>query len=141
MVIGGMILLAGGGQVIVYFASLFATDYGISDRIIGLTVLSLGTSLPELSTSVVAALKKNVDISIGNIIGSNLFNTFLILGVSTTIQPIRLDGNANIDLLVNVLATFLIFIFIFTRKGRMIDRLEGALMVAVYIAYIILILF
>jgi cation:H+ antiporter len=141
MVIGGMVLLAGGGQVIVYFASLFATDYGISDRIIGLTVLSLGTSLPELSTSVVAALKRNIDISIGNIIGSNLFNTFLILGVSTTIQPIRLDGSANIDLLVNVLATFLVFIFIFTRKGRMIDRLEGALMLAVYIAYIIFILF
>ena len=140
MVIAGMIMLAGGGQVIVYFASKFATDYGISDRIIGLTVLSLGTSLPELSTSVVAALKKNIDISIGNIIGSNLFNTFLILGVSTTIQPIRLEGSANLDLLVNVLATLLVFIFIFTRKGRMIDRLEGALMVAVYIAYMVLVL-
>ena len=76
LVIVGMLLLAGGGQVIVHFASAFAIDYGISDRIIGLTVLSLGTSLPELSTSMVAAFKKNVDISIGNIIGSNLFNTF-----------------------------------------------------------------
>lgn len=140
MVVAGMILLAGGGQVIVYFASKFASDYGISDRIIGLTVLSIGTSLPELSTSVVAALKRNIDISIGNIIGSNLFNTFLILGVSTTIQPIRLEDSANLDLLVNVLATLLVFVFIFTRKGRMIDRFEGALMVAVYVAYMILVL-
>ncbi len=140
MVIVGMVLLAGGGQLIVHFASKFAMDFGISDRIIGLTVLSIGTSLPELSTSIVAALKRNVDISIGNIIGSNLFNTFLILGVSATIQPIRLESSANLDLLVNVLATLLVFVFIFTRKGRRIDRLEGAIMVAVYVAYMVLIL-
>ncbi|MEZ5082233.1 MAG: sodium:calcium antiporter [Bacteroidales bacterium] len=135
LVIVGMILLAAGGQVIVHFASLFAVDFGISERIIGLTVLSLGTSLPELSTSLVAAFKRNADISIGNIIGSNIFNTFLILGVSGTIQPIQLETGSNVDLLVNVLATFLVFIFVFTRKGRMIDRLEGGIMVAVFAAY------
>lgn len=140
MVIIGMLLLAGGGQIIVHFASLFAKDYGISDRIIGLTILSLGTSLPELSTSVIAAFKKNVDISIGNIIGSNLFNTFLILGTSSTIRPITLETGSNLDLLVNVLATILIFIFVFTRKGRMIDRLEGGVMVAIYAVYLYLIL-
>ena len=80
-VIIGMTLLAAGGQIIVHFASKFAVDFGIPDRIIGLTILSVGTSLPELSTSVVAAMKKNVDISIGNIIGSNLFNTFLIFSL------------------------------------------------------------
>lgn len=141
LVVTGMILLAGGGQLIVHFASLFAYEYGIPDRIIGLTVLSIGTSLPELSTSLVAAFKKNVDISIGNIIGSNLFNTFLILGVSTTIRPIALEGGSNLDLLINVLATLLVFVFVFTRKGRMIDRLEGGVMVAVYLAYMYLILF
>ncbi len=140
MIIGGMILLAGGGQLIVYFAEKFAKDFGISDRIIGLTVLSIGTSLPELSTSVVAAVKKNADISIGNIIGSNLFNTFLILGTSATIAPIQLESGANIDLWVNVLATLLLFIFVFTRKGRMIDRVEGTLMVLVYAGYLYLIL-
>jgi len=140
LVIIGMILLAGGGQVIVHFASKFAVDYGISDRIIGLTILSLGTSLPELSTSMVAAFKKNIDISIGNIIGSNLFNTFLILGVSSTIQPIKLDIGSNLDLLINILATILVFIFVFTRKGRMIDRLEGGVMVLVYVVYMYFVL-
>ncbi len=140
LVIAGMLLLGGGGHLIVHFASKFAVDFGISERIIGLTVLSLGTSLPELSTSLVAAVKKNVDISIGNIIGSNLFNTFLILGVSSTIQPIQLELGSNLDLLVNVLATLLVFIFVFTRKGRMIDRLEGGFMVAVYAVYLYLVL-
>ncbi|MCB2221671.1 MAG: calcium/sodium antiporter [Bacteroidetes bacterium] len=140
MIIVGMILLAGGGQLIVYFAERFARNYGISDRIIGLTILSIGTSLPELSTSLVAAIKKNTDISIGNIIGSNLFNTFLILGTSATIQPIQLEPGANMDLWVNVLATLLLFVFVFTRKGRMIDRLEGAIMVMIFAAYIFFIL-
>ena len=140
MVIVGMILLAGGGQLIVYFASKFAHDFGISDRIIGLTILSIGTSLPELTTSLVAALKKNVDISIGNIIGSNLFNTFLILGISSTIEPIALEIGSNLDLMMNILATLLVFIFIFTRKGRKIDRLEGAFMIAVYAGYLYIVL-
>jgi cation:H+ antiporter len=134
-VISGMILLAGGGQVIVHFASLFAYDYGISDRIIGLTILSLGTSLPELSTSIIAAIKKNVDISIGNIIGSNIFNTFLILGVSSTIRPIPIDMGSNLDLVINIIATLLVFIFVFTRKGRMIDRIEGGVMLLLYAGY------
>ncbi len=140
LVTAGMVMLAGGGQAIVHFASRFATEYGIPDRIIGLTILSLGTSLPELSTSLVAAIKKNVDISIGNIIGSNLFNTFLILGASSTIQPIALEPGANLDLMVNILATLLVFLFVFTRKGRMIDRLEGGVMVLIYAVYLYLIL-
>ena len=140
-VIIGMILLATGGQVIVHFAARFATDFGISERIVGLTVISFGTSLPELTTSVIAAFKKNADISIGNIIGSNIFNTFLILGVSSTIRPISIDPGANLDLLVNILATLLVFIFVFTRKGRMIDRLEGAAMVVIYGVYMYFVLF
>ena len=140
MIIGGMILLAGGGQLIVYFAEKFALDFGIPERIVGLTVLSIGTSLPELTTSIVAALKKNVDISIGNIIGSNLFNTFLILGTSAHTQPITLESGSGLDIWINVLATLLVFVFVFTRKGRKIDRLEGGIMVAIFIAYMYLIL-
>jgi len=140
MIIAGIILLAGGGQVIVFFASKFAVDYGISERIIGLTIISFGTSLPELSTSIIAAFKKNVDISIGNIIGSNIFNTFLILGVSSTIRPISIEAGSNLDLLVNILATLLVFIFVFTRKGRMIDRLEGAVMIGIYMVYLVFVL-
>jgi cation:H+ antiporter len=150
LVIIGMLLLTGGGQMIVYFAEKFGVDYGISDRIMGLTVLSLGTSLPELSTSVIAALKKNSDISIGNIIGSNIFNTFLILGLSSTIHPIPVSNApgsltsfvsaTNLDMLVNLFATILVFVFVFTRKGRKIDRLEGAFMVLFYIAYMFFVL-
>ncbi len=150
LVIIGMLLLTGGGQMIVYFAEKFGIDYGISDRIMGLTVLSLGTSLPELSTSVIAALKKNSDISIGNIIGSNIFNTFLILGLSSTINPIPVSPDAssltslisatNLDMLVNLLATIIVFVFVFTRKGRKIDRLEGAFMVLLYAVYMFFVL-
>jgi len=140
MIITGIILLAGGGQVIVFFASKFAIDYGISERIIGLTIISFGTSLPELSTSIIAAFKKNVDISIGNIIGSNIFNTFLILGVSSTIRPIYIEAGSNLDILVNILATLLVFIFVFTRKGRMIDRMEGAVMIGIYVVYMVFVL-
>ncbi len=150
LVITGMLLLTGGGQMIVYFAEKFGVDYGISDRIMGLTVLSLGTSLPELSTSVIAALKKNSDISIGNIIGSNIFNTFLILGLSSTINPIPVSNESssltsfvsatNLDMLVNLFATIIVFVFVFTRKGRKIDRLEGAFMIFIYIAYMFFVL-
>jgi len=141
MVIGGMVLLAIGGQLIVHFAAKFATDYGVSERIVGLTIISLGTSLPELSTSLVASFKRNVDISIGNIIGSNIFNTFLILGVSSSINPIPVMQGANIDLMVNVLATLLVFVFVFTRTGRKIDRLEGSIMLLVFLIYYGFILF
>ncbi len=149
-VILGMVFLTGGGQMIVYFAEKFGVEFGISDRIMGLTVLSLGTSLPELSTSVIAAMKKNSDISIGNIIGSNIFNTFLILGLSSTINPIPVSdvpgkiisqiSSTNLDMLVNLLATVLVFVFVFTRKGRRIDRLEGAFMVLLYVVYMVFIL-
>lgn len=141
MIIVGMILLASGGQLIVYFAEKFAKDFGIPDRIIGLTILSIGTSLPELSTSIVAAVKKNADISIGNIIGSNLFNSFLILGASATILPVPLEAGANLDLFTNLIATLLIFVFVFTRSGRKIDRLEGGFMVLMYLIYMYMLLF
>lgn len=139
-IIAGIVLLAGGGQVIIYFAKKFAVHYAISERLIGLTILSVGTSLPELTTSIIASIRKNADISIGNIIGSNIFNTFLILGASSAIAPIAIENMANTDLLVNILATLLIFIFVFTRKGRMIDRWEGGLMVVIYILYMFYIL-
>ena len=150
LVITGMVLLAGGGQMIVHYAEKFGMDFGIPDRIMGLTVLSLGTSLPELSTSVIAAIKKNSDISIGNIIGSNIFNTFLILGLSSTINPIPVSSEpssltslmsaTNLDMMVNLIATVLVFIFVFTRKGRKIDRLEGAFMVLLYAVYMFFVL-
>jgi cation:H+ antiporter len=92
--------------------------FGMSERIIGLTIVSIGTSLPELATSVAAVRKKKVDIAIGNVVGSNIFNTFLILGLSSVITPVQVNQASNLDILANILAGLLLFLFIFTGKGQ-----------------------
>ena len=128
----GLAGLTGGGRLLVTGAVNIAQSMGITERIIGLTVVSVGTSLPELATSIVAARKKNADIAIGNVVGSNLFNTFLILGTSATITPLQAAAESNVDLLVNALASLLLFLFIFTGKDRKINRWEGAIFVCLY---------
>jgi cation:H+ antiporter len=99
--------------------------------------VSIGTSLPELATSVIAARKKNADIAIGNIVGSNIFNVFFILGLSAVIHPVSLQPMSNIDMLLNIFASLLLFAFIFTGKGRRIGMREGAFFVLIYIMYIV----
>ncbi len=131
--LGGLIL---GGRLIVDSAVAIAEVIGLSERIIGLTVVSVGTSLPELATSIVAVRKRNVDIAIGNVVGSNIFNIFLILGVSTVVTPVVVAENAFFDLFVNILASFLLFLFVFTGKGRKVDRWEGLIFVLIYVAYV-----
>src|SRR5690606_8371216 len=108
----------------------------IPDRIIGLTIISIGTSLPELATSVVAARKRNVDIAIGNIVGSNIFNVFLILGASAVVYPVEMQEMSNIDMLINILISVVLFIFLFIGKGRKLERREGIVFVIGYIAYL-----
>ncbi|MDX1603420.1 MAG: sodium:calcium antiporter, partial [Salinimicrobium sediminis] len=108
----------------------------LSERVIGLTVVSIGTSLPELATSIIAVRKKNVDIAIGNVVGSNIFNIFLILGVSGTIVPLTINPASFFDILVNIVAGLLLFIFVFTGRGRKVERWEGAVFVIAYIAYV-----
>lgn len=130
-----------GGKLIVDSAVTIAEVIGMSERVIGLTVVSVGTSLPELATCVIAVRKKNVDIAIGNVVGSNIFNIFLVLGVSTTVTPIPLSDNAFFDIFVNIGAGLLLFIFIFTGKGRKIDRWEGFILLGLYIAYLMYLLF
>ena len=132
----GLAGLVIGGRLIVSSAVEIAESIGLSERIIGLTVVSIGTSLPELATSIVAVRKKNVDIAIGNVVGSNIFNIFLILGVSTVIAPVELSSGSLFDVFVNIFAGLLLFIFLFTGKGRKIERWEGAVFVLCYIAYI-----
>lgn len=132
----GLVLLVAGGRAIVYSAVKMAEGFGISQRIIALTIVSIGTSLPELATSVVAARKKQVDIAIGNVVGSNIFNAFFILGTSATVFPLAVPKMANTDLLVNVLASLLLFVFIFTGKGRRIERWEGVIFVSLYVGYV-----
>lgn len=139
-IILGLIGLVAGGRLLVDGAVSIAQNLGISERIIGLTIVSIGTSLPELATSVIAARKKNTDIAIGNVVGSNLFNTFLILGTSATITPIKTPSGSFMDLFVNIIAAALLFLFIFTGKGRKINRWEGGILLAVYILYLILLI-
>ena len=108
---------------------------GVSESIVGLTIVAAGTSLPELATSVVAALKKNPGIAIGNVIGSNIFNTFLVLGFASTITPLPMGGINNIDILTMVGESILFFITGWLYKKHTITRPEGVIMVACYIAY------
>jgi cation:H+ antiporter len=131
----GMAGLVVGGKLIVSSAVAIAQAFALSERIIGLTIVSIGTSLPELATSLAAVRKRNVDIAIGNVVGSNIFNIFWILGLSTIIYPVKVNPAANIDIVLNIVASFLLFIFIFTGRGRQLERWEGAILVAMYVAY------
>ena len=134
-ILGGLAGLIFGGQLFVDGASGIASGMGVSESVIGLTIVAAGTSLPELATSLTAALKKNSGIAIGNVIGSNIFNVFFILGCASTITPLPMGGINNIDLLTMLGASILFFIFGWLIKQRTITRLEGGIMVACYIAY------
>lgn len=134
---GGLLGLIYGGQFFVNGASGIARSLGVSESIIGLTLVAGGTSLPELATSVVAALKKNPEMAIGNVIGSNLFNIFFVLGCSATISPLNMKGITNIDLGVMIGACVLLYLFgLFIRK-RTITRVEGIVMVLCYVGYMV----
>lgn len=137
MTVVGVVGLAYGGQWVVDGAIKIAQQLGLSEAMIGLTIVAVGTSLPELATSAVAAFKKKPDIAIGNVVGSNLFNIFWVLGLSATIRPIPFNSMLNTDIAVCTLATILLFIFCFTKKQYQLDRTEGAIFIAAYIAYIV----
>ncbi|MGL4998788.1 MAG: calcium/sodium antiporter [Cetobacterium sp.] len=130
----GFILLVFGGKFIVESAVDLARNFGISERVISITVVSLGTSLPELATSIIAALKKNTDIAIGNVVGSNIFNTFLILGVSAVISPIDISSGAFIDLILNMVSSLLLLAFVL--RHYRLNRIHGLLFLTVYISYL-----
>ncbi len=137
LILVGLAGLVIGGRLVVTSAIEMATAMGVSEKIIGLTIVAAGTSLPELATSVVAALKKNNDIAVGNIIGSNIFNIFLILGVSSLIRPLGFDASFNTDLYLLGLGTIVLLVFMFTGKKKKLDRWEAALLLAVYIVYMV----
>lgn len=135
LVIAGIILLVAGGRLIVFSAVELALSWGLSERLIGLTIVSIGTSLPELATSLVAATKKNTDIAVGNIVGSNIFNVFFILGISATIYPVPFQSGSQPDILINILLSLMLFAFLFTGKGRRLERWEGITFVVIYVGY------
>jgi cation:H+ antiporter len=135
LIIVGLAGLIAGGRLVVDSAIRIATEFGISEKIIGLTIIAAGTSLPELATSVVAALKKNNDIAVGNIVGSNIFNIFLILGVSSVIRPLQYDHTFNTDIFFLALGTVALFVMMFTGGRKRLDRWEAAILLAAYVFY------
>ncbi|WP_281616146.1 calcium/sodium antiporter [Flammeovirga sp. SubArs3] len=135
-IVGGLILLIAGGQFVVNNSIEIAQQLGVSEKIIGLTIVAIGTSLPELTTSVIAALKKNSDIAIGNVIGSNIFNILFILSVSSMIQPVEYNTKFNLDLYVLIGGTLLLFGMMFTgKKIKVVDRWEAIILLLIYIVY------
>jgi cation:H+ antiporter len=135
MVLLGMAMLVGGGYLVTENAVSIAERFGLSQKLIGLTILAVGTSLPELATSVVAAYRKSTDIAIGNVIGSNIFNIFFILGINALIQPIDFPSVLNEDLLVLAIGTIALLISMFTLHRNKVDRWEAIIFVIMYLAY------
>lgn len=133
----GLVGLVLGGQWIVNGAVTIAEQFNVSQSLIGLTIVAIGTSLPELATSVVAARKKSVDIAVGNVIGSNIFNTFLILGISSLIRPIPFTHKGNFDILMSIMASFLLFNFVYFGKKHVLQRGQGIGFVLIYITYLV----
>mgnify|MGYP000269035210 CR=1 FL=1 len=136
-IVGGMIAIKFGGDFVVDSASALASAFGLSQTLIGLTIVAMGTSLPELVTSIVAARKNEVDMALGNVIGSNIFNILLVLGVAAAISPVKFLTDNIIDTVVLIAMSLVVLVFAWTSK--MIDRREGATMLgmyAVYMAYI-----
>lgn len=137
MILAGVLGLTLGGQWIVDGAIKIASRFGMSESLIGLTIVAIGTSLPELATSAVAAYKKNADVAIGNIIGSNIFNIFWILGLSSIIRPIVFSPLLNFDIYFMAIITVMFLLFMFVGKRNVLQRWQGATMVGVYIIYLI----
>ena len=132
-IVGGAAAIAFGGDFVVKSASKIATTFGMSQTLVGLTICAIGTSLPELVTSVVAARKKQVDMALGNVIGSNIFNILFVLGISTAISPIAVITENLVDVVLLILMSLIVWIFTWTKER--VNRAEGACMVLLYIGY------
>ena len=132
----GMVGLSLGSHWIVKSAIQIAQNFDVSERLIGLSLVAIGTSLPELAASVVAAMKRNTDLAIGNVVGSNIFNIFWIFGISATIHPIVVVSENQIDFILNILASLLLFGVLFVGKKQMIEKWQGVLFLIIYSVYI-----
>ena len=133
----GVIGLYIGGELVSRNAQILALSWGMSESTVGLTVVATATSLPELITSVVAALKKNSSIAIGNVLGSNILNIFMVLGVSSLITPLPFDMRMNHQLMILFCANAIMLATVFTGKGRKISRFEGSLLTLGYVAFML----
>ncbi len=133
---GGLIL---GGRLVVDNAVILARLLGLSEAVIGLTIVAVGTSLPELATSVVAALRKSPDIAVGNVVGSNIFNLLFIMGVTSLIRPIPYNAGFNNSQFVMIGATLLLFLMMFNPRRHRLDRWEGGVLLAGFVLYSLLV--
>lgn len=132
LILFGLILIIGGGQAVVYGAKAAAQAFGMSETLIGLTIVAVGTSLPELVTSVIAAKKGENGLAVGNVVGSNIFNVLFILGISSTINPIGVNTASVYDMV--ILIGISIMVLLFSMKGKVINRTEGIIMLLIYAA-------
>lgn len=133
----GIIGLYIGGELVSKNAQFLAIDWGMSESTVGLTVVATATSLPELITSIVAALKKNSSIAIGNVLGSNILNIFMVLGISSLITPLPFDTRMNHQLMILFCANAIMLTVVFTGKGRKISHFEGLLLTLGYVAFML----
>lgn len=137
MIAGGLAGLIFGGDLFLHHAVIFAREIGMSEAVIAVTLMAGGTSMPELITCVIAAAKNKGQLALGNVIGSNIFNIFLILGTCATVSPLQLGNILPIDLVILTATTLLVVISAFTFRRNELDRSEGAIFVLLYIAYIV----
>ena len=136
MIVGGLCGLIFGGNLFVENATLLARRMGVSDSVIAITLVAGGTSLPELASSVVSLIKGKADMALGNVVGSNIANILLILGVSATINPLTLGGITPLDIFIILLSSVLLLLTAFTFRRRYLDRWEGAIFLLIYGLYI-----
>ena len=137
LIILGITILKLGGDFVVYNAKMVAITLKVSEKVIGLTIVAIGTSLPELVTSITAAIKEDSDIAIGNIVGSNIFNMLLIIGVAALITPIKYNVTYNLQMVVLFIAMILMLIYPFIKPKNQLTRWKGLIFVLLYIAYMI----
>ncbi|MBD7916539.1 calcium/sodium antiporter [Clostridium sp. Sa3CUN1] len=142
-IILGIIGIIIGGNLVVNSASNIAYSFGLSDKLVGLTIVAMGTSLPELVTSMIAALKGENDIAIGNVLGSNIFNILLILGVSSSINPIIIAPSLLVDILFLIIISLILGVFLFrgNKEKLRLGKIEGLTLVVLYIGYMAYIIF
>jgi len=139
--VAGLAGLIIGGRLIVENAVSISRALGISERIIAITIVSVGTSLPELATSIIAVRKGKVDLAIGNVVGSNIINIFFVLGISSIINPIQVSNNSFLDISINLLAGILLFVFLLFSRRRQLKKWNGFIFLLLYVGYLLVLLF
>ena len=140
MIVGGLAGLIYGGELFLEHAVIFARNMGMSEAVIAVTLMAGGTSMPELITCVIAASKKKGQLALGNVIGSNISNIFLILGTCATVSPLQLGNILPIDLIILTAASLLVAVTAFTFRRNELDRAEGAIFILLYIGYVVYLL-